>query len=69
MFLHPPGNSLRLYPHLGQSRCQPGGRPLGEADDKCIKAKELLTEGSKGADVNEGKFVLNIDALFVFNIL
>jgi hypothetical protein len=29
-----------------------------------IKAKELLKEGSKGADVNEGKFVLNIDALF-----
>jgi hypothetical protein len=25
------------------------------------KAKELLKEGSKGADVNEGKFVLNID--------
>ena len=24
-------------------------------------AKELLKEGSKGADVNEGKFVLNID--------
>jgi hypothetical protein len=23
-----------------------------------IKAKELLKEGSKGADVNEGKFVL-----------
>jgi hypothetical protein len=34
-----------------------------------IKAKELLKEGSKGADVNEGKFVLNIDALFAFNIL
>jgi hypothetical protein len=33
-----------------------------------IKAKELLKEGSKGADVNEGKFVLNIDALFAFNI-
>jgi hypothetical protein len=33
------------------------------------KAKELLKEGSKGADVNEGKFVLNIDALFAFNIL
>jgi hypothetical protein len=32
-----------------------------------IKAKELLKEGSKGADVNEGKFVLNIDALFSFN--
>ena len=29
-----------------------------------IKAKELLKEGSKGADVNKGKFVLNIDALF-----
>jgi hypothetical protein len=34
-----------------------------------IKAKELLKEGSKGADVSEGKFVLNIDALFAFNIL
>jgi hypothetical protein len=34
-----------------------------------IKAKELLKEGSKGTDVNEGKFVLNIDALFAFNIL
>jgi hypothetical protein len=34
-----------------------------------IKAKELLKEGSKGVDVNEGKFVLNIDALFAFNIL
>jgi hypothetical protein len=32
-----------------------------------IKAKELLKERSKGADVNEGKFVLNIDALFAFN--
>jgi hypothetical protein len=29
-----------------------------------IKAKELLKEGSKGADVNEGKFVLDIDVLF-----
>jgi hypothetical protein len=29
-----------------------------------IKAKELLKEGSQGADVNEGKFVLNIDTLF-----
>jgi hypothetical protein len=34
-----------------------------------IKAKELLKERSKGADVNKGKFVLNIDALFAFNIL
>jgi hypothetical protein len=34
-----------------------------------IKAKELLKEESKDADVNEGKFVLNIDALFAFNIL
>jgi hypothetical protein len=32
-------------------------------------ATELLKEGRKGADVNEGKFVLNIDALFAFNIL
>jgi hypothetical protein len=31
-------------------------------------AKELLKEGSKGAHVNEGKFILNIDALFAFNI-
>jgi hypothetical protein len=31
-----------------------------------IMAKELLKEGSKGADVNEGKFVLNIDVLFAF---
>jgi hypothetical protein len=31
---------------------------------KKIKAKELLKEGSKGADVNEGRFVLNIDVLF-----
>jgi hypothetical protein len=30
---------------------------------KKIKAKELLKEGSKGADVNEGRFVLNIDVL------
>jgi hypothetical protein len=29
-----------------------------------IKAKELLKEGSKGADVNEGNFLLNIDVLF-----
>jgi hypothetical protein len=29
-----------------------------------IKTKELLKEGSKGADVNEGKLVLNIDELF-----
>ena len=28
---------------------------------KKIKAKELLKEGSKCADVNEGTFVLNID--------
>jgi hypothetical protein len=34
-----------------------------------IKAKELLKEGSKSTDINEGKFVLNIDALFAFNIL
>jgi hypothetical protein len=27
-------------------------------------AKQFLKEGSKGADVNEGKFVLNIDVLF-----
>jgi hypothetical protein len=31
---------------------------------KKIKAKELPKEGSKGADVNEGRFVLNIDVLF-----
>ena len=31
---------------------------------KKIKAKELLKEGSKGTDVNEGRFVLNIDVLF-----
>jgi hypothetical protein len=31
---------------------------------KLKKAKELLKEGSKGADVNEGRFVLNIDVLF-----
>jgi hypothetical protein len=29
-----------------------------------IKAKELLKQENKGADVNEGKFVLNIDVLF-----
>ena len=29
-----------------------------------IKTKELLKERSKGDDVNEGRFVLNIDALF-----
>jgi hypothetical protein len=34
-----------------------------------IKAKEVLKEESKGANVSEGKFVLNIDALFAFNIL
>jgi hypothetical protein len=33
------------------------------------KAKELLKEGSKGADVNEGKFVLNIDVLFALYYL
>jgi hypothetical protein len=27
-------------------------------------AKQLLKEGSKGADVNEAKFVLNIDVYF-----
>jgi hypothetical protein len=26
--------------------------------------KDFLKEGSKDADVNEGKFVLNIDVLF-----
>jgi hypothetical protein len=31
---------------------------------KKIKAKELLKEVSKGADVNKGMFVLNIDVLF-----
>jgi hypothetical protein len=31
---------------------------------KKIKAKELLREGSKGTDVDEGRFVLNIDVLF-----
>jgi hypothetical protein len=34
-----------------------------------IKATNLLKEGNKSADVDEGKFVLNIDALFAFNIL
>jgi hypothetical protein len=29
-----------------------------------IKAKEGSKEGNKGADVNEGRFVLNIDVLF-----
>jgi predicted nucleic acid-binding protein len=29
-----------------------------------IKVKELLKEGIKGVDVNEGKFILNIDVLF-----
>ena len=28
------------------------------------KVKELLKEGSKGTNVNKGKFVLNIDVLF-----
>jgi hypothetical protein len=32
---------------------------------KKIKAKELLKEGSKGTDVNESRFVLNIDVLIV----
>jgi hypothetical protein len=36
---------------------------------KKIKAKELLKEGSKGADVNEGRFVLNIDVLFALQRL
>jgi hypothetical protein len=32
---------------------------------KKLKAKELvLKEGIKGTDVNEGKFVLNVDVLF-----
>ena len=35
---------------------------------KKTKAKELPKERSKGADVNEGKFVLNIDVLFVIYI-
>jgi hypothetical protein len=30
---------------------------------KKIKAKELLKDGSKGADVRESRFVLNIDVL------
>jgi hypothetical protein len=29
-----------------------------------IKMKEFLKEGSKGANVNKGRFVLNIDVLF-----
>jgi hypothetical protein len=29
----------------------------------------LLKEWSKGAEVNEGRFVLNIDVLFAFNII
>jgi hypothetical protein len=36
---------------------------------KKIKAKELLKEGSKGADVNEGRFVLNIDVLITSQLL
>jgi hypothetical protein len=28
------------------------------------KANEFLKEGSKGADINKGKFVLNVDVLF-----
>ena len=32
---------------------------------KKIKAKELLKEGSKGIDVNEGRFVLNIGVYIV----
>ena len=28
------------------------------------KANDLLKEGSKDADVNKGKFVVNIDVLF-----
>jgi hypothetical protein len=31
---------------------------------KKTNSKELLKEGNKGADVNEGRFVLNIDELF-----
>jgi hypothetical protein len=31
---------------------------------KKIKAKESLQIGSKGTDVNEGRFVLNIDVFF-----
>jgi hypothetical protein len=31
---------------------------------KKIKAKELLKEASNGADVNEGRFVFNINVLF-----
>jgi hypothetical protein len=33
---------------------------------KKIKAKELLKEGSKDSDVNEGRFALNIDLLFAW---
>jgi hypothetical protein len=36
---------------------------------KKIMAKELLKEGSKGAAVNEGRFVLNIDVLFPLQLL
>jgi hypothetical protein len=32
------------------------------------RAKNRLKEGSKGADVNEGKFVLNIDFIIALNI-
>jgi hypothetical protein len=31
--------------------------------------KNRLKEGSKGADVNEGKFVLNINVLFALLVL
>ena len=36
---------------------------------KKIKAKELLKERSKGTDVNEGRFALNIDVLSEFQCM
>jgi hypothetical protein len=39
-------------------------RRVAESRPVCV-----ASVGLKGADVNESKFVLNIDALFAFNIL
>jgi hypothetical protein len=36
---------------------------------KKIKVKELLKEGSEGTDLNEGRFVLNIDVSKVLFII
>jgi hypothetical protein len=66
--------TLSVYPHWASLKNMPdhGGNrtydlwntsPMQNISISFL-AKELLKEGSKGADVNEGRFVLNIDVLF-----